>query len=70
MTTVAVIDFETTGLSLVTGGCAIELAIIILGGGNVVDCYQSLTNTGVPIPSLTSLSKLESFVFPPQPVVL
>ena len=70
MTTVAVIDFETTGLSPVKGGRATEIAIVILEGARVVDRDQSLMNAGVPIPSLTSLSKLESFVSSPQQVVL
>ncbi|NBS94719.1 MAG: hypothetical protein EBT08_00940 [Betaproteobacteria bacterium] len=70
MTTVAVIDFETTGLSPVKGRRATEIAIVILVGARVVDRDQSLMNAGVPIPSLTSLSKLESFVSSPQQVVL
>ena len=51
MTTVAVIDFETTGLSPALGDRATELAIVILEGDQVVDRYQSLMNAGVRISS-------------------
>ena len=49
MTTVAVIDFETTGLSPVMGARATEIAIVLLEGDEVVDRYQSLMNAGVRI---------------------
>ena len=49
MTTVAVIDFETTGLSPALGDRATEIAIVILEGDNVVDRFQSLMNAGVRI---------------------
>ena len=51
MTTVAVIDFETTGLSPSMGDRATEVAIVILEGDRVVDRYQSLMNAGVRISS-------------------
>jgi DNA polymerase-3 subunit epsilon len=51
MTTVAVIDFETTGLSPAMGDRATEVAIVILEGDQVVDRYQSLMNAGVRISS-------------------
>lgn len=51
MTTVAVIDFETTGLSPAMGDRATEIAIVILEGEQVVDRYQSLMNAGVRISS-------------------
>lgn len=50
MTTVAVIDFETTGLSPALGDRAIEIAIVLLEGERVVDRFQSLMNAGVRIP--------------------
>ncbi len=37
MTTVAVIDFETTGLSPAAGDRATEIAIVLLEGDRVVD---------------------------------
>ena len=49
MTTVAVIDFETTGLSPAMGDRATEIAIVILEKDRVVDRYQSLMNAGVRI---------------------
>ena len=51
MTTVAVIDFETTGLSPTMGDRATEIAIVILERDTVVDRYQSLMNAGVRISS-------------------
>ena len=51
MTTVAVIDFETTGLSPALGDRATEIAIVILERDQVVDRYQSLMNAGVRISS-------------------
>ncbi len=49
-TTIAVIDFETTGMSPQTGGRPTEVAIVLLENGRVVDRYQSLMNAGVWIP--------------------
>ncbi len=51
MDIVAVIDFETTGLSPAQGDRATEIAAVILEGGQVVDRYQSLMNAGIRIPS-------------------
>ncbi|MBI2305801.1 MAG: 3'-5' exonuclease [Rhodocyclales bacterium] len=51
MEAVAVIDFETTGLSPAQGDRATEIAAVILLDGKVVDRYQSLMNAGVRIPS-------------------
>ena len=51
MTTVAVIDFETTGLSPALGDRATEIAIVMMEGDQVVDRYQSLMNAGVRISS-------------------
>ena len=49
MTTVAVIDFETTGLSPAMGDRATEIAVVLLEGDRVVDRFQSLMNAGVRI---------------------
>lgn len=49
MTRVAVIDFETTGLSPDMGDRATEVAVVILEGDAVVDRFQSLMNAGVRI---------------------
>lgn len=51
MERVAVIDFETTGLSPAMGDRATEIAAVILEGGRVVDRYQSLMNAGVRVPA-------------------
>ena len=51
MEIVAVIDFETTGLSPAQGDRATEIAAVLLENGKVVDRYQSLMNAGVRIPS-------------------
>lgn len=47
---IAVIDFETTGLSPTMGDRATEVAIVMLEGDRVVDRFQSLMNAGVRIP--------------------
>jgi DNA polymerase-3 subunit epsilon len=48
---VAVIDFETTGLSPSQGDRATEIAVVLVQDGKVVDRYQSLMNAGTRIPS-------------------
>jgi DNA polymerase III subunit epsilon len=49
MPPIAVIDFETTGLSPAMGDRATEVAIVLMEGGQVVDRFQSLMNAGVRI---------------------
>jgi DNA polymerase III subunit epsilon len=44
---IAVIDFETTGLSPAQGDRATEIAVVVLEGSQVVDRFQSLMNAGV-----------------------
>ena len=51
MQAIAVIDFETTGLSPAMGDRATEVAIVLVEGGRVVDRFQSLMNAGVRIPA-------------------
>jgi DNA polymerase-3 subunit epsilon len=46
---IAVIDFETTGLSPAMGDRATEIAIVLLEGTKVVARFQSLMNAGVRI---------------------
>jgi len=48
---IAVIDFETSGISPSLGDRATEVAIVITEQGRVVDRFQSLMNAGVYIPS-------------------
>lgn len=48
---IAVIDFETTGMSPAQGARATEVAIVLLEQGRVVDRFQSLMQTGAWISS-------------------
>ena len=50
MNRIAIIDFETTGISPGMGDRATEVAIVISEGDRIVDRYQSLMNAGVYIP--------------------
>ncbi len=50
METIAVIDFETTGLGATTGGRATEIAAVLVRGGQVVDRWSSLMNSGAWVP--------------------
>jgi DNA polymerase III subunit epsilon len=49
MTAIAVLDFETTGLSPSLGDRATEIAIVLLEGTKIVARFQSLMNAGVRI---------------------
>lgn len=74
MEVVAVIDFETTGLSPAQGDRATEIAVVLLDSGRVVDRYQSLMNAGVRIPSfieeLTGISNAMIRQAPPAATVM
>ncbi|PKO32664.1 MAG: DNA polymerase III subunit epsilon [Betaproteobacteria bacterium HGW-Betaproteobacteria-7] len=74
MEVVAVIDFETTGLSPAQGDRATEIAAVILEDGKVVDRYQSLMNAGVRIPAfiqdLTGISDAMIRAAPPVAEVM
>ena len=48
---IAVIDFETTGISPGMGDRATEVAIVLTENGRVVDRFQSLMNAGAYIPA-------------------
>jgi DNA polymerase III subunit epsilon len=50
MQTIAVIDFETTGLGPNAGGRATEIAAVLVRGGEIVGSYQSLMNSGAWVP--------------------
>jgi len=71
---VAVIDFETTGLSPAQGDRATEIAAVIVEDGRIVDRYQSLMNTGVRIPAfievLTGISNAMTRQAPPAAQVM
>ncbi len=51
METVAVIDFETTGLAPEEGARATEIAVVLMREGQIVDRFQSLMNARVRIPA-------------------
>lgn len=74
MERIAVIDFETTGLSPAQGDRATEIAAVILEGGRVVDRYQSLMNAGVRVPAhieaLTGISNAMLRQAPPADRVM
>ena len=68
MSTIAVIDFETTGLSPAMGDRATEVAIVLVHGGRVVDRFQSLMNAGVRIPSfITQLTGISNAMLASAP---
>lgn len=50
METIAVVDFETTGLGPTSGGRATEIAAVLVRGGEVVDSWSSLMNSGTWVP--------------------
>ncbi len=56
METVAVLDFETTGLSPNYGDRATEIAITLVRGGQVIDRFQSLTHAGRWRGSISSIT--------------
>ena len=50
METIAVIDFETTGISPGQGARATEIAAVLVQGGQIVGRFQSLMNSGAWVP--------------------
>ena len=74
MNTIAVIDFETTGISPGMGDRATEVAIVLLENGQVVDRFQSLMNAGVRVNSfitqLTGISNEMVQAAPPAEQVM
>ena len=48
---IAILDFETTGMSPAHGARAAEVGIVMVEDGRIVDRYQSLMNAGQYIPS-------------------
>jgi DNA polymerase III subunit epsilon len=72
--TIAVIDFETTGGSPQEGARPTEVAIVLTESGRVVDRFQSLMNPGHRIPSfivdLTGITNAMVQAAPPVEVVM
>ena len=48
--TIAVVDFETTGLMPNAGGRATEIAAVLVHDGCIIDSFQSLMNSGCWVP--------------------
>ncbi len=71
---VAVIDFETTGMSPDMSDRATEVAVVLVSNGQIVDRYQSLMNTGAYIPAfiteLTGISNAMVRSAPPAAQVM
>lgn len=74
MQTIAVIDFETTGLAPNGGGRATEIAAVLLRDGQIVGSYQSLMKTDAYVPAfieqLTGISNAMLANAPPAQVVM
>ncbi len=74
LSAIAVIDFETTGLSPAQGDRATEIAIAVLDGTKVVDRFHSLMNAGVRISSFieayTGISNEMILAAPPASEVM
>ncbi|MCC7041148.1 MAG: 3'-5' exonuclease [Burkholderiales bacterium] len=74
METVAVIDFETTGISPDTGARATEIAAVLLRDGRVVDHFESLMDAGAYVPpfieALTGISNAMVRAAPPAARVM
>ena len=74
MERIAVIDFETTGLSPNSSCRATEIAVVMLENGRIVERYQSLMNAGVRVPAfieqLTGISNAMLRSAPPAERVM
>ncbi|MGD9786783.1 MAG: PolC-type DNA polymerase III [Sulfuricellaceae bacterium] len=74
MEILAVIDFETTGMSPEHGARATEIAAVLVRDGVIVDRYQSLMNAGAYIPpfieELTGISNAMVRRAPPAEQVM
>ena len=72
--TIAVIDFETTGISPGQGARATEIAAVLVSGGRIVDRYASLMHSGAwvsPfIEQLTGISNAMLHDAPPAEQVM
>ena len=74
METIAVIDFETTGISPGQGARATEIAAVLVQGGQIVGRFQSLMNSGAWVPpfieQLTGISNRMLQAAPPARAVM
>ena len=71
---IAVIDFETTGMSPAQQARATEIGVVIIEGGRISARYQSLMNTGAWVPpfieQLTGISNAMLRKAPPAAEVM
>ncbi|MBP9940860.1 MAG: 3'-5' exonuclease [Comamonas sp.] len=71
---IAIIDFETTGMSPAHGARAAEVGIVVIEGGRMVDRFQSLMNAGQRMPwnitQLTGISDAMLQAAPPADTVM
>lgn len=71
---IAVIDFETTGMTPAQGSRATEVAIVLIEGERVLGRFQSLMRTGVWIPpfitQLTGITNAMTAAAPPAEEVM
>ncbi len=74
MPAIAVIDFETTGMSPAQGARATEIAAVLVEDGQVVGRFQSLMNSGAWVPpfieQLTGISNAMLRGAPPTRAVM
>ena len=74
METIAVIDFETSGLGATQGGRATEIAAVLVEDGRIVGRFQSLMNSGAWVPpfitQLTGISNEMLQAAPPARAVM
>ena len=74
METLAVIDFETTGMSPAQGARATEIAAVLVQDGQIVGRFQSLMNSGAWVPpfieQLTGISNQMLASAPPARAVM
>lgn len=71
---IAVLDFETTGMSPTQQARATEIGVVIVEGGQIVARYQSLMNSGAWVPpfieQLTGISNAMLRSAPPAAQVM
>ncbi|MFP6849146.1 MAG: 3'-5' exonuclease [Pseudomonas sp.] len=71
---IAVLDFETTGMSPAQQARATEIGVVIVEGGQIVARYQSLMNSGAWVPpfieQLTGISNAMLRSAPPAAQVM
>ena len=71
---IAILDFETTGMSPAHGARAAEVGIVMIESGRIVDRYQSLMNAGQYLPSfitqLTGITNAMVQAAPPADTVM